>query len=155
KPVRTTELQAAIERWKPPAGRTGAAINPDIEPARTSAPVTPQAAPVDMELLREMAGDDVTSLREMVDLYLTQADDLMGRLRIAIEGGSAKDIARLAHSFQGSSSSCGMNSIVAPLRELERMGKAGELPANDRLITEVTVQLERIRIFLNTQVPPG
>ncbi|PYI88686.1 MAG: hypothetical protein DME26_03060, partial [Verrucomicrobia bacterium] len=67
-------------------------------------------SPVDQERLQELRGDDPDQLRELIDLYLAQAEELIGALGAAIETSSAREIERLAHKFVGSSVTCGMTA---------------------------------------------
>jgi HPt (histidine-containing phosphotransfer) domain-containing protein len=110
--------------------------------------VKPAEPPVDLPRLREMGGDDLPSVRKLVGLYLAQADDLMNSLQAALQANSPSDVALLAHKLGGSSSTCGMTAIVAPLRELEQLGKAGRLPEHEPLLAEASRQLEFTRQFL-------
>ena len=170
KPVRLAELQAALERWRPAAvPPVGPAVSAPAPGARGTdsnaatvavtgtgpAAVAPEEPPVDLERLREMTDDDPKSRRELVDLYLAQAEELMQALQAARQAGSARDLERAAHILGGSSSTCGMTGLVAPLRELEQLGSAGRLPENEQLLTEARRQLDRIRQFLATQMDPG
>jgi HPt (histidine-containing phosphotransfer) domain-containing protein len=111
-----------------------------------------EAAPVDLSRLRDIADDDPKNVRELVDMYLAESGELMNTLRKAIHSGSATEAERVAHRLGGSSATCGMTSIVAPLRELERSGKAGVFPENERLLLEADRQHARICAFLYTFV---
>jgi two-component system sensor histidine kinase/response regulator len=148
KPVRTSELQAALERWK------NSKLNSDssVETAGSSGSLEEEECPVDMRRLREVCDNDPELLREMVDLYLAQSDDLMQRLGAAIEAGSAKEVEHLAHKYLGASLNCGMTPISARLRELERMGQSGQIGGAERLFAEVENELERIRHYLASEV---
>jgi HPt (histidine-containing phosphotransfer) domain-containing protein len=105
------------------------------------------AEPVDLARLRAIADDDPKNVRELVDMYLTESVELMRKLRSAIHRGSAKEVEWVAHRLGGSSATCGMTGIVAPLRELERSGNAG-IPENERLLLEADRQHARICAFL-------
>jgi HPt (histidine-containing phosphotransfer) domain-containing protein len=150
KPVRTVELLGALERWHPVTPATTSSA-PGTGSEAASAAVTLETPPVDLERLREMAENDPESVRHLVDLYLTQAEELMNRLQAALQSRSVADVARVAHKLGGSSSTCGMTGIVGPLRELEQLGKAGRLPENEQLWVEANQQLNGIRQFLAAQ----
>ena len=150
KPVRTEALRAALDRWQPaPAG----SANP-LAPARTEkSAAAAEECPVDMARLGEMADHDPAATRELVDMYLREADEVMGALRASVQSGPAAETERLAHKLGGSSATCGMAGIVPPLRELERSGIAGHWPENEQLLQEADRQLERIRAFLAVEIP--
>lgn len=117
-----------------------------------SAPSTPEAEPVDMARLRDVADDDPAGMRDLVDMYLAESVELMDSLRCAMRTGLPREVERVAHKLGGSSATCGMNGIVAPLRELERSGKAGQWPENEQLLQEATRQHERICAYLAAHV---
>ncbi len=127
KPVRPTELQIALARWQPPAANDSS---------------------VDLAQLREAADGDPEEMRALAALFLEQADELMPGLHDALAAGSAPEVNVLAHKLAGSSASCGMVALVPMLRELEQMGRAGDLSAAADCHQGVTVELDRTRHFL-------
>ena len=149
KPVRSAELQATLERWKPSVhdeDKSSAVSAIQTGTSAVSAP--PEECPVDMRRLREVCDDVPELLREMIDLYLAQSKDLIGHLGAAIQAGAAKDVEHLAHKYVGASANCGMTAIVSPLRELERMGQTGQLSGAEQLYADASHQLNRIQRFL-------
>jgi CheY-like chemotaxis protein/HPt (histidine-containing phosphotransfer) domain-containing protein len=161
KPVREPELRAALERSKmvtqgrmkplpvtDVASPPGAA--PDPAPARVKLPAEPAPPPVDVSRLKEVSDDDPDLLVEMVDLYLEESADFIQKLGTAIQNGAAKDIERLAHTYAGASVSCGMVAVVPALRDLERMGRSGQLQGAGHAYAEVRSELDRIQGFLTT-----
>lgn len=134
------------------AAVSGGILPPDPSGSRPAdAPAPPDEPPVDLERLREMTAGDDESVRNLVQLYLTQAEQLMPNLQAALQAGSASEVARVAHKLGGASSTCGMPGLVAALLELEHLGRAGRLPENEQLWAEASRQLERIRQFLAAQ----
>ena len=81
-------------------------------------------------------------LGELMDLYLTQAKEIMADLRTAIAAGRAEDVKQLAHKLAGSSAVCGVKTIVPPLRALEQQGKEGRLSGADQLLAQANLRLE-------------
>ena len=145
KPVRTEALRAALDRWQPLV-----VVAPTEEIERPGAPVPAEEPPVDMERLLEMAEDDPKQMKELAGMYLDQAEELVTSLATAIQTGSAAETEKLAHKLAGSSSTCGMTAVVAPLREIERQGHEGQL-GGGLPFTMVRYQLDRIKSFLSAQ----
>ena len=104
---------------------------------------------VDLDRLRDVTDDDPERIRRLVDIYLTQAVPLLAALQAAIETNSGDDLARAAHKLVGSSISCGMQAFTEPLRELERLGHAGDLIGTAALFDQVRQTFPRVRIFLD------
>jgi two-component system, sensor histidine kinase and response regulator len=142
KPVNVDELQTKLAYWLnqiPPAAEK------IVAPATTD-------DPVNMKMLRDVADDDPEFMSELVDLYLTEADNQLAALADAVTTGTAADIERIAHTLGGASVSSGMCGIVPPLRELERMGHERSIANAPQSLEEAKVQIERIREFLASRL---
>ncbi len=103
---------------------------------------------VDFEQLQSAAGDDPNFLRELADLYFTQAGEILPALSAALEKHSASEINHLSHRLVGASLSCGMSAMVAPLRELEKRGRSGDLAGADEFMARAAANLEIVRAAL-------
>jgi HPt (histidine-containing phosphotransfer) domain-containing protein len=110
--------------------------------------MTSLESPLDIALLDENAEMGIDGLRELLDMYLVQADEILGGLRKAVADGSAKDVDQMAHKLAGSSAVCGVNVMVAPLRDLEKQGRAGDLNGADELVQRIDDQLDLSRRLL-------
>ena len=75
---------------------------------------------------------------ELVDLYLEQTTGQIEEIQNAITAGNAAEVRRISHSCAGANATCGMDGLVAPMRELERMGDGGD-------ITNAQLQLDKVR----------
>lgn len=75
--------------------------------------------------LKELMGADFVV--ELIDTYTLETGDLLGKLRQALEAGDAATFGRLAHSIKSSSASLGALNFSGQARELEMLGKAGNL----------------------------
>ena len=160
KPIRLQELQAVLERWRPftqsrcdpiSTGRDAAdepalnAVNPAEETLLV--PEKPEGDPVDIQRLIEVS-DGPERIRELIDLYLQQSTQLIEELGVAIRSGEAKEVEYFAHKCVGSSANCGMTAILPALRELESMGRSGQLTGAEQSHADASRQLNRIKDFL-------
>jgi len=107
------------------------------------------AAPVDMSLLLEVTDNDPQQLREIVELYLHESDGLIRKLETAIRTHAAAEVAQVAHTYAGASASCGLVAVVPSLRQLEHLGRTGQLAKAEQLYAEVRGGYERIARFLD------
>jgi len=168
KPVQLSELKEVLERWKSsgPTNRVtelvtdcaGEVRADRSNRARTTGfrlPLEPAECPIDMQRLRDVSGDTPEYLREIVGLYLSEASALIPQLQTAVQAGQAEKIERLAHRLVGASANCGIISVVAPLRELERMGRSHQLDGAERLSTSVSDQFELVEQFLTSLLSGG
>ncbi len=168
KPVRLAELQAALDRWTstiaPPADGPAPAsplpAPPRSSPARPNPPPADEAGPeaaapsvdeilVDVEHLREVSFGDRERLRYLINLYRTQAEGALKQLSAALSSGLASDVRHVAHKLCGASLSCGVQGLVAPLRELERMADTGNLSGAAAVLDDAVQIYARIQEILS------
>jgi len=72
-------------------------------------------------------GGDVDFLNELLEAYLASTPGLFANMQQAIATGDAPALQRAAHSLKAGSASFGALAFAARCKELEDMGKAGEL----------------------------
>ena len=104
--------------------------------------------PVDIERLVEFSNGDLKCLHELIELYLTQTQSRLEKLKFAVESRAFNDVQHLAHSSAGASATCGMARIYGPLKELEQMAVEGRLDRGVEVLGQVTREYEAIRFFL-------
>jgi CheY-like chemotaxis protein len=163
KPVRLEDVRAIVERWGPKAARRLEAqsqasavprVNEAPPPGRPgpgdlqAQPGSEEPPPVDMERLTEFTDGTPENLRELVDLYLDQTGDQIGKLQAAIETGDAAEVRRLAHSCAGASGTCGVRRLAGLLRELESQALEQKLTNAPVLGQQIAREFERSRAFL-------
>lgn len=107
-----------------------------------------EEALLDLELLDENAAIGVDGLRDLIDLYLTKADELLKDLQAAIKVGAADEVKRLAHRLAGSSVVCGVTAMVQPLQVLEQRGRDGQLSDAGELLAQTIGRLKMCRRLL-------
>jgi two-component system, sensor histidine kinase and response regulator len=134
KPIIAKELQAALKRW---------------------APTRSVNAPVDLQRLRDVCGDAPGSMQRLAQLYLEQGAELLPAMETAIRNNDAKDLSSIAHRFRGASLSCGSNSIVPFLNELEQLGNSGDLAVASAAYEKASSEFDRIRSFLESHLQNG
>ena len=145
KPVKAAELERVIERFLVDGG----------EDAQSDDKVLDESAvPVDLARMFEVMGEDPAELRETLDLYLDDMADNLGKLLAAIASGNANEIMLLAHNAAGVSANCGIVALVAPLRELERLGREDQLNGVEVLSAQVDQEFDRVRLFLKENLEP-
>ena len=129
KPVSADELAAAVTRW---AGKSEEAEGDGA---------------VDMDRMRLVTKDE-DGLRDLLRVFLDDAERQLAGLRDAVAGSRARDLQRFAHTLAGASGNVGMPRLQAPLRELERMGREGHFGGAHTQVEIVAAELLRIRSTL-------
>jgi HPt (histidine-containing phosphotransfer) domain-containing protein len=98
--------------------------------------------------LYQALGSEPEEFNEILDLYLEHMPLSLEKLRLAIEAGDVGEVHMIAHNGGGTSANCGMTAMVAPLRELERMGREKQLSGAVALRAQVCLEFERVKLFL-------
>jgi HPt (histidine-containing phosphotransfer) domain-containing protein len=101
---------------------------------------------VDFDQLQAACDGDAVLMRELLDLYFQQGNDIMTALGDAIERHDIAEVDHLAHKLAGSSLACGMTAVVASLRQLEGGAKSGHLNGAPEFFAEAVAQMERVRV---------
>jgi HPt (histidine-containing phosphotransfer) domain-containing protein len=88
--------------------------------------------------LKDLMGADF--IVELIDTYFQETSALIEQLHQALEAGDAVSFGRYAHSIKSSSASLGALNFSQQAREMEMLGKAGDLlnaePKLERLAAE-------------------
>ena len=111
----------------------------------SSDPSSNPAPLIDFDQLQSACGGDAALMRELMDMYFGQADQIMLGLRQAIQTGAVAGVSQLAHKLAGSSLACGLSAIVPSLRRLEQGAKAGHLDGAEASMAEAVTSLELLR----------
>jgi HPt (histidine-containing phosphotransfer) domain-containing protein len=77
--------------------------------------------------LRDTLGEEF--LPELIATYLDEVPRLLGELELALQAGNSPDFTRAAHSIKSNSASLGALDYSALAKELEMIGKSGDLSA--------------------------
>ena len=137
KPIQVKELQAALERWG------------QRQPIEPPAPVEP-AAVIDWAVLEELrmlqAEGEPDFAREMMDLYVENAPQLIEAIRRAIEQNDPATLQRSAHNLKGNSASLGAQRMSALSFELEKLGRAATIEGALPIAAEVEQEFDRVRL---------
>ncbi|MGO9608068.1 MAG: ATP-binding protein [Verrucomicrobiia bacterium] len=163
KPVRVAHLEAVLAHWLAAsspnaAGETPPSSDRTDEPLarkdaeRNRSAESSSSSSVDWEIFEELSGNNPHRLHELSGRYLQQTTGQLAKLRDAIATGSAPDIKRIAHGIAGSSAMCGMNPMVALMRQLEQMGQTGLLADAPRVFTQASDEFTRIGQFFRDQI---
>jgi len=135
KPVNPTLLYEALNKWLPehchgnesadPASTTE---NQSDEPMVNTPPsILSDEQVFDVEVLRELLGDEMGQIREITSAFITDTAEQLIQLQTAIDTDDAKQAAAISHRLKGSSASIGGNELARITKNMEILGKEGEL----------------------------
>jgi PAS domain S-box-containing protein len=129
KPIRVDELSRALARCRPQHARE------TLEHAALS------------RLVSALGGGDEgrEAVAELVDTFLEDAATLMATLRGAVERRDAEEAGRAAHTLKSNGATFGALSFSVLCRELETLGRHGELEAAPALLERAEEEWRRVR----------
>jgi HPt (histidine-containing phosphotransfer) domain-containing protein len=110
---------------------------------------------VDFDQLQSACDGDVVLMRELVDMYFNQADEIMAGLKKAIDDNAVAQVDHLSHKLAGSSLACGFSAVVPSLRQLEHNAKAGHINGGPQWFAQAATQLEVVRNKIRDYLPPS
>jgi len=96
--------------------------------------------------LKEMVGDDF--IGELLETYFQDAPGLIAEMRRTLGTGDANAFSRAAHSFKSNSASFGAMGLAAQARELEFMGKNGDLNGADEKLDLLQGTYDQVQVTL-------
>lgn len=102
------------------------------------------------EELKGLSGADF--INELIDAFLEDAPDMIQNMRTALETQDVEAFRRNAHSLKSNANTFGATELGVLARELELMGKEGNLNVGNRLqvleetFAEVAEELEGFRL---------
>ena len=146
KPVRPEDIRRVVEHWGNVVANQSASV---LAAPEAAAPVLPA---VDMDRLNDFSDNDPKSLRELITLYLTQTTTQVAELAAAVKAGDVPAVRRVAHSCAGASATCGINSVVPALRELEKQATEGAITGADSLLLTVQTEFASAKKFLDNHL---
>jgi PAS domain S-box-containing protein len=142
KPLRVEHVRSVLQSY----------FNLGEVPAAPAAPVaapaaTPQEPVVDMEQLRLFTDGNAEEECELIELFVTQADDMLAVLGNSLDDAAKEAWKSAAHRFKGSSGNLGANRLH---RLCKRAEAAFEAPRVDKeaMLATLRTELDAVRTLL-------
>jgi PAS domain S-box-containing protein len=153
KPYTRRQLSKVLSRWLP-----AAQVSSEAAPASASTPA-PLDGPDDSALdaaalanIRAIDDGDGSVIREVIQVYLDEAPGHLHALQTALERSDGGALGRVAHALKSASFNVGAIKLAETCRDLERVGKAGDLPAAPRLVSAISGLFERVQPLLRAEM---
>jgi len=131
KPYSLGQLHAVLRRWMGAVADTAPAD--DNPPAAAAAQAADEEAAIDrgfLEQFRELDPAGGLALAErIVGVYLDSCGKTFAQIEEAAAAGDGEGLRRAAHSLKSSSGNVGAKPLYALLRELEGLGRDGDIEA--------------------------
>lgn len=91
-------------------------------------------SPIDLSVfnqLKEISGEDF--INDLIDAFLDESPGMLAGIESALASGDAESFRRNAHSLKSNAATFGASDLAALARELEMMGREGNLEIGTRL----------------------
>lgn len=98
--------------------------------------------------LRQVIGGDDAVLGDLIRTFLEDAPGLLAQLQDAIVEGDAEKTRLYAHSLKGNGAEFGAASFSELCRQLEMLGKSGNLVGAPMLLEQIGQEYERVEAAL-------
>ena len=95
------------------------------------------------EKLKNDAGADFVG--ELIATYCEETPQLIAKLRYALDVNDADAFRRAAHSIKSTSNTFGALSLSAMSRELEMLGRAGDLAGAQEKVDRLAAEYDRVQ----------
>ncbi len=164
KPVQLVKLKAMLGKWMPISGEAaiaageesgspdGATRNPGSNRQNISDSIAFHtgyiAAPVDVNVLKTLIGDDDATLRDFMHDFRISATKIAVELRAACAAENAEAAGALVHKLKSSARSVGALALGDLCAEIEKSGKLGNSAAVKVLLPRFELELAGVEHFL-------
>jgi HPt (histidine-containing phosphotransfer) domain-containing protein len=109
-------------------------------------------APMDLDGALQIALGDRDFLKELIDLYMTETDPAIEKLKGAVLKGEADLVMKLAHSLKSSSGNLHALAVRDCAFKLEQMGRNQELTGAREVLDELCREYGRLQSYTSTLV---
>jgi CheY-like chemotaxis protein len=145
KPIDADQLYRAIERTvpDPPSPRREEVC--EQSPGETASHRLSESEPVlDWSVALAHARGDERLLKEIIDVFLVEQQELIEAMRAAIEGRKAGELRRYAHSLKGSVALFGAQGVQRKALRLEEAAASGEISMAGDALRTLDAEIQRL-----------
>jgi two-component system, sensor histidine kinase and response regulator len=104
----------------------------------------PPGNPIDEADLLARVDGDTGLLAEIIDLFLEDAETLLGDVRQSVRDGDADRVVRAAHRLKGSVATLSATQAARAALGLETLGRAGDLSGVPAAFVALEKEFERL-----------
>jgi len=148
KPINPQELLAKIEEWIMKAKEYSDNIEPVIDEVNSSEEKD-ESQTIDLDSALDRAMGDKSFLEMLLGEFIKSLPDQIDSLRSVIESEDAEALTRQAHTLKGESANLSADGISAVARQLENMGRAGDMSEGDQKLGELEAEINRLAKYVS------
>ena len=141
KPVQLEALQATLEKFLK-------TCKPRIDTPSPITEASSTAVPVDIQILKELIGDDPEMIRELLQEYRVNSATITKDLHAAFQAGQLTTVGSAAHKLKSSSRSVGAMVLGELCAKLEQAGKAKDAKTLESLFPVFEKEMAKVEAYL-------
>lgn len=111
-------------------------------------------SPIDLDRIQDATGGDAEFMRELVGIFLEDAQLRIQELHRALIAGDPSEFGKTAHKLKGSSANLGAVGICSLAKTLEDLGRQQRLEGAPPVLQGLEAELVRVESTL-TQIVAG
>ena len=106
-------------------------------------------SPINQATLNELIqSTDADFVKDIIDTFLDDTPKMLGEMRQALTTNDAEAFRRAAHSLKSNSASFGAMRLSGQAKEMEMLGKVGNLAGVSDRLTEMAAEFDRVQVVL-------
>ncbi|TMA52135.1 MAG: response regulator [Deltaproteobacteria bacterium] len=143
KPIKPDALKVTLERW---VSQPGTAEESRVQSLESR--VQPPTPAFDLEEVLAWVEGDRELLSEMAALFLQECPKLLSNIKTALLHHDATALEHAAHRLKGSVGNFAALGVFEAARQLERMGRKGDLAHASAALATLEIELSRLQSIL-------
>ncbi len=144
KPIRTSDLLAAMDRARALKVDVPATIGPSPKPAPAASAVDSAPRVFDIQDALDRVEGDRDLLEEIVRIFTGECSSNMDAIRQALSAGDAHLLERLAHTIRGAAANLSAFAVSAAALKLEKLAGAGNLVDAGEWVDDLQHEIRRL-----------
>jgi CheY-like chemotaxis protein len=155
KPVRVEELVSTLERYRQYVQEISThksetkTIDVDVMPMDSAKDFPKQVSstwPIDLKALEKMMGADASEMvNSILPIFWDETDPLVQALKEAVSVRDSIRVREISHTIKGSCASLAITTLAELARQLEVIGREGNLASVDELLPPFLAEYGRVR----------
>ncbi len=105
---------------------------------------------VDLQSLLDRVGGDRDFVKELVTGFAQRCPGMLAEIRDALQREDRERLPSAAHHLSGSAAEYGAHKVLAITRELERLGRSGDMHRAQELLPELEAAVAQMQAALES-----
>ena len=149
KPIDPDRLYLTLAKWLPAPHKLP---EPSVAAIAEASPEIPQSAPFDFTVLGRLFQKDPAKVGHLAREFLHAAQAAVAAFEAARECRDLAALVSLGHRYKSAAAMAGAGSFAVLCQDIEAVGKAGDWPRLENLLSQMAPLVERIAVQIAQEV---